>query len=89
MITGGPMRAFLLALTFCFAAAPGVASAQDPPECHTVRPGLIECSETQIYGTRPRSFFLLSRTHDVYEPPELRRADFARSVRRTVRRTPF
>lgn len=85
------MRSFFLALVLSLAAPLGasVASAQDPPECRTVRPGLVVCTETQIFGRGPRAFYLLTRTRDTYELPELRRGDMARSVRRTVRHAPF
>ena len=84
------MRPILIALAlFALPVAPGVAAAQDGPVCHTVRPGLIECTETEIYGRGPRTFYVLSRTRDVYELPELRRMDMTREVGRSVRRAPF
>ena len=85
------MRRILIALAlFAIPLPAGVASAQDDgPVCHTVRPGLIECSVTEVYGRGPRTFYLLSRSRDVYDLPELRRTDMTREVGRSVRRTPF
>ena len=85
------MRTFLLALSLCVVAplAASVAGAQDRPECRTIRPGLVECTETQVFGRQPRTFYLLTRTRDTYELPELRREGAAASVVRTVRRAPF
>lgn len=84
------MPRILIALAlFAIPLAAGVASAQEGPVCHAVRPGLIECTVTEVYGRGPRTFYLLSRTRDVYEPPELRRRDMTREVGRSVRRAPF
>ena len=85
------MKALLItaALTLSVPLGAGVASAQDQASCRTVRPGLVQCTETRVYGRQPRTFYLLSRTRDTYELPELRRHDSVRDVRRSVRRAPF
>ena len=86
------MRTLSLTLLLLAAAAlPSTprAAAQDVPRCHQVRPGCVQCTETQIEGRRPRAWFLLARSRSDWRPPPLRRSDLPSEVVESVRRRPF
>jgi hypothetical protein len=87
------MRQVLLAAALALASSSTVvlvAAAQDAgPRCAEVRPGFVQCTETEIVGRRPSAYFLLGRARDRYEPPPLERGRPAYDLARTVRRAPF
>lgn len=79
------LAALLAGLTF---ASPTVAQ-DDAVRCTEIRPGFVTCTETQIEGRRPASWFLLSRSRVAWELPPLVRRDPAAELARTVRDAPF
>jgi hypothetical protein len=89
------MRALLLTALLTILGGASLASADDTdarpetPQCHQVRPGLVECTVIEVHGSPPRTFYLLARSPSHYEAPPLVREDMARQVARTVRRSPF
>jgi len=71
-------------------ASPTCAEAQsDGAACRTVRPGFVQCAETEIVGRRPSAYVLLGRARDRYEPLPLVRRDGRRELVRVVRDRPF
>lgn len=87
-----PVMRTLLALASLIAGSSlaSLAVAQDDtPRCTEVRPGFVTCTETQIEGRQPASWFLLSRSRITWEPPPLVRPDPAAELARTVRDAPF
>ena len=92
------MRALLLTALFTFLcgavlAGTSIASADDTgtaePQCHQVRPGLVQCTEVEVHGSAPRTFYLLARSPSRYESPPLVRTRMTGEVVRSVRRAPF
>ena len=85
------MRSLLALATLlaCSSIAPLAVARDGTPRCTEVRPGFITCTETQIEGRRPTSWFLLSRSRVAWEPPPLVRSDPAAELARTVRDAPF